>query len=920
MKFCLLPSAVILLLTVSPACSQSLTQELVTEGSSALAAAARQRGNGARGAVLFSEQRTGCANCHASGRNDLSGPDLGRLGDGVTDSYLVEAVLSPSKAIRKGFETHTIVTENGQSISGRILEESATQLVLLEATPDRRVRRIDKSGIEARKLNRVSGMPVKLADHLQNRQQFLDLMRYVMSVVDAGPSAASVTARGGRQVSERFRGLVLFNEYNCAVCHSARLPETNLSPADAPNLKWMSGRVAPGYLEKFIAGPHAVKPHSRMPDVLTSHSAADRKALARSLAQYVVSLSERRHTTRPIDTEAAARGQNLYHEIGCVACHSPRDNTHKRLLPDDSVPLGPLPGKYSTDGLAEFLQNPHTVRPAGRMPAMNLTHWEAIDLANYLLSEPVGSAADNGVKHGDDLIAAGEKQFRALGCVHCHQVDETPVVRDKIPLNDQNATRGCLSGGSGTWPKFALNAADRLALQRVLQDVERNSQPLHANDRIALNLTALRCLKCHTRDDLGGISSTRDRWFHTSNPNLGPQGRIPPTLTAVGGKLKPQWLRQVLVRGRSIRPYLKTRMPQFGTDNVAHLVDLLQDADQQPALPTIQPAIEKKEMRKAGLELAGTSGLNCIVCHTFQLKPAATMPAVDLTDMSERLHADWFRRYMRNPQLLSPNTVMPSFWPGGKAIRSQPLNGDVDQQIAALWEWLRDGRQARAPRGLIREPMELLATSEAVMLRRSYSGIGKRGIGVGYPRQVNLAFDAEHMRLAMIWKGKFLDPAGVWRSQGHGTARPLTRPLTFVNGPDVQPAGTRWQPADDRPATHQFRGYSLDEKRRPKFTYSVAGAKIDDYFVDAVSTQENNKQPVLKRTLSIQTPAGEFVFRVASGRNIERQANAFVVDNALRIRLSSADAATIVDADTGQLLTIPLSVRGRTDVVVEYQW
>ena len=150
------------------------------------------------------------------------------------------------------------------------------------------------------------------------------------------------------------------------------------------------------------------------------------------------------------------------------------------------------------------------------------------------------------------------------------------------------------------------------------------------------------------------------------------------------------------------------------------------------------------------------------------------MPGVDLTEMAERLHKEWFFQYMRSPQAISPNTVMPSFWPGGKAIRKEILDGDTDQQIGAVWEYLQDGRQARVPRGLRREPIELLASEgHAAMLRRSYQGIGKRGIGVGYPGGVNLAFDAEQLRLAMIWKGKFADPAGVWRSQGHGTVRPL---------------------------------------------------------------------------------------------------------------------------------------------------
>ena len=219
-------------------------------------------------------------------------------------------------------------------------------------------------------------------------------------------------------------------------------------------------------------------------------------------------------------------------------------------------------------------------------------------------------------------------------------------------------------------------------------------------------------------------------------------------------------MRQVLVGGRTIRPYMKTRMPQYGAGNVAHLVDPFQRVDQ---LPDVKFAdfTDSKQMKNTGHEMAGTGGLNCIACHTFQQKRAATMPAVDLTEMAERLHKDWFYYYMRDPQRFSTNTIMPSFWPGGRAIRKDIIDGDTDKQIQALWRYLMDGRQARTPRGLIREPIELVAADEAVMLRRSYNGIGKRGIGVGYPSQVNLAFDAEQMRLAIIWKGKFADPGGV---------------------------------------------------------------------------------------------------------------------------------------------------------------
>ena len=152
------------------------------------------------------------------------------------------------------------------------------------------------------------------------------------------------------------------------------------------------------------------------------------------------------------------------------------------------------------------------------------------------------------------------------------------------------------------------------------------------------------------------------------------------------------------------------------------------------------------------------------------------MPAVDLTEMAERLEKDWFHQYMMFPQKFSPNTVMPSFWPGGVAIRKD-LEGDASTQIEALWQYLIDGRQAGTPRGVVREPLEIVVTNTPRMLRRKYPGIGKRGIGVGYPGGVNLAFDAEQMRLGLLWKGEIcrsgrsLDGPGFGQCQTDGSPR-----------------------------------------------------------------------------------------------------------------------------------------------------
>ena len=368
-------------------------------------------------------------------------------------------------------------------------------------------------------------------------------------------------------------------------------------------------------------------------------------------------------------------------------------------------------------------------------------------------------------------------------------------------------------------------------------------------------------------------------------------------------------------------------MPQYGAKNVAHAVDLLARVDQMPLeVPSTEIAepIDRKEIRKVGTDLVGKGGLNCIACHTFQHKPAQTMPAVDLTEMAERLHKQWFYRYMLSPQSLSRNTVMPSFWPGGKAIRKEILDGDSTRQIGAIWEYLLDGRQARTPRGMQTESIELVASDgHAVMLRRSYRDVGKRGIGVGYPGGVNLVFDAEQMRLAMIWKGKFADPAGVWRSQGHGTVRPLGgEMIRFESGPDFDDAEKPWTIDTGRPPDHQFAGYRLDDQDRPTFTYRFGDVEVDDYATDL---KEGDAAPArLKRTLTFTSKNARqnSVFRVANGKKISAaEDHTFLVDDSLRILVDQRYNAEVIETETGMRLIVPLDIpAGKSELVLHYTW
>jgi hypothetical protein len=43
---------------------------------------------------------------------------------------------------------------------------------------------------------------------------------------------------------------------------------------------------------------------------------------------------------------------------------------------------------------------------------------------------------------------------------------------------------------------------------------------------------------------------------------------------------------------------------------------------------------------------------------------------------------------------------MPSFWPEGKAVNKEILEGDANRQIDAIWMYLSKGREADVPAGL----------------------------------------------------------------------------------------------------------------------------------------------------------------------------------------------------------------------------
>ena len=178
------------------AVAQDLQERLLAEGPRALARAAQREGDPKRGAIVFNQPYLTCAKCHnherveAEAANQASlGPDLTAIDRDVSAEALVESVLAPSQVIKKGFEAITIELDDGRSVLGLLAKETDATLELRNAT-DGALVSLPKETIESRRASATSTMPAGLVNQLTSRQQFLDLIRYLIEIRDGGRERA----------------------------------------------------------------------------------------------------------------------------------------------------------------------------------------------------------------------------------------------------------------------------------------------------------------------------------------------------------------------------------------------------------------------------------------------------------------------------------------------------------------------------------------------------------------------------------------------------------------------------------------------------------------------------------------------------------------------------------------------------------
>ena len=137
------------------------------------------KGNIGAGKELFEGKAT-CSNCHIVNQLGKNvGPDLSEIGSKLSREAMYTAILDPSAGISHNYENFSVLTLDGQVISG--LKVSETDQVIVIRTADAVDRRIPKTEVDVVKKSDKSIMPENL-HHAFDQKGLIDLVEYMTSL------------------------------------------------------------------------------------------------------------------------------------------------------------------------------------------------------------------------------------------------------------------------------------------------------------------------------------------------------------------------------------------------------------------------------------------------------------------------------------------------------------------------------------------------------------------------------------------------------------------------------------------------------------------------------------------------------------------------------------------------------------------
>lgn len=463
-------------------------------------------------------------------------------------------------------------------------------------------------------------------------------------------------------------GRQLIAEHRCFKCHSTGAPKSGMPELamDAPAFSGIGSRRGIKWMMSWVLNPKKLRPSAKMPVMLHGVNAASD---AKAIATYIASLKgvnlNKAHTQDSNLLLSVSEGRTLYQQMNCAACHTIAGEQDV----EGKLSLYQIGKKFiQPDWLSAFLQNPQEHYKWIGMPNFSLNEKESRGLASYLFSLTSSENQDQ-TEVNEGLISRGKKLVSSKGCLNCHKLQLKNEFSVQ-PISDYG--KGCLDEPSDKQlVRFGFSTKERFALKYFLKQGMDSLSRSNWAEFALRQTTGLNCKNCH-----GQMESV-------------------PSFEVLGGKLKPEWV-ESLLSGNLLnkpRPWLQARMPAFSArpDYLAKGLAMLHG--HSPSTPK-EPVVD---LDKAGIGrklVSSNGGFFCFSCHAIgTLKPAQVFDAqgINLAQVGDRLLPEYFRRWMRNPLRVDPQTKMPAYFNQGQSALFDILDGSAEQQIEALHHYIRQG-------------------------------------------------------------------------------------------------------------------------------------------------------------------------------------------------------------------------------------
>lgn len=230
---------------------------------------------------------------------------------------------------------------------------------------------------------------------------------------------------------------------------------------------------------------------------------------------------------------------------------------------------------------------------------------------------------------------------------------------------------------------------------------------------------------------------------------------------------------------------------------------------------------------------------------------------------------------------------------------------------------------------------------EAITHRAFLPNVNPRGIAVGYPGGINLAWDADALNLAMIWRGGFLNVAPHWEGRGSGSqpsgydqvrtgaGLPMqqlesldepwvaTSTATILNEKDTD-TPKKEMTFNVKHPDYQFLGYRLDPKNRfPTFRYRYREAKVTESFAPA---EIEGREALVRKIAFTGAIPKETWFRLADTGSLEKNDSGwYAIDANLWLKVEGSAEPTVRTAGKKELI-VPVAESGERVITVTYWW